>query len=189
MSSAGDDLAALVASRLCHDLVSPLGAIGNGIELLELVSPPSPELSLTADAARAAQDRLRLYRLGFGIAAADQSIRGDEVMQIAAGLATNGRLQVAGAIDGMIPRTQARRLILAALCAESALAWGGTVSLSATTMRAEARRLRHDGEVWSALAEGKAPADPTPATIHFTLLAQSGPVRLTQAEGWLQIAV
>lgn len=30
------ELASLVAARLCHDLVSPLGAIGNGVELLEM---------------------------------------------------------------------------------------------------------------------------------------------------------
>lgn len=185
----GVDLAALVAARLCHDLVSPLGAIGNGIELLELVMPPSPELTLTADAARAAQERLRLYRLGFGTAAADQRMRGDEVMQIARGLATNGRIDLRGALPGTLPRPQARRLILAALCAESALAWGGAVVLAADRMRAEAARLRLDAALWQALAQGKSPADPTPADVHFTLLAASGPVRLTQGEGWLEIAL
>ena len=36
LSIAPEDLAVLLGSRLCHDLVSPLGAIGNGLELLEL---------------------------------------------------------------------------------------------------------------------------------------------------------
>lgn len=54
------DLAGLVGSRLCHDLVSPLGAIGNGIELLSL-SPgmaavtASPEMALINDALAAAR--------------------------------------------------------------------------------------------------------------------------------------
>lgn len=41
---AAGDLAALLGSRLCHDLVSPLGAIGNGVELLEM-SPDFPGLA------------------------------------------------------------------------------------------------------------------------------------------------
>ncbi|MEO1788181.1 MAG: histidine phosphotransferase, partial [Pseudomonadota bacterium] len=34
--SLGRDLSALLGSRICHDLISPLGAIGNGIELLSM---------------------------------------------------------------------------------------------------------------------------------------------------------
>ena len=41
------DLAGLVGSRLCHDLISPIGAIGNGLELLELSgSAPTEEIAL-----------------------------------------------------------------------------------------------------------------------------------------------
>ncbi len=41
------DLIALVGSRICHDLVSPLGAIGNGVELLAMAGAmPGPELAL-----------------------------------------------------------------------------------------------------------------------------------------------
>ena len=34
------DLPALIAARICHDLISPLGAIGNGVELLEWSKTP-----------------------------------------------------------------------------------------------------------------------------------------------------
>ena len=41
------DIAALISSRICHDMASPLGAISNGLELLELSGvSPSPELAL-----------------------------------------------------------------------------------------------------------------------------------------------
>mgnify|MGYP000296592635 CR=1 FL=1 len=39
----------LIGSRICHDLISPIGAIGNGVELLGLTGPPSPEVRLIAD--------------------------------------------------------------------------------------------------------------------------------------------
>ncbi len=47
---AAGDLAALLGSRLCHDLVSPLGAIGNGVELLEM-SPDFPGLAQSPNCA------------------------------------------------------------------------------------------------------------------------------------------
>ena len=34
------DLTALVSARLCHDLISPMGAIGNGLELMQLAATP-----------------------------------------------------------------------------------------------------------------------------------------------------
>ena len=53
------DLASLVAARLCHDLVSPLGAIGNGVELIEMGGQPasgkSPEMALISDSVAAAR--------------------------------------------------------------------------------------------------------------------------------------
>ena len=45
MSDIQGDLNALIGSRLCHDLISPIGAIANGMELLE-IHAPSPETDL-----------------------------------------------------------------------------------------------------------------------------------------------
>ena len=57
-------LAALLGSRLCHDLVSPLGAIGNGLELLEVSGDfpgiaKSGEMMLIAESLEAARARIR----------------------------------------------------------------------------------------------------------------------------------
>ena len=66
VAASDTDLAArivsLVGSRLCHDLISPLGAIGNGVELLQMAGDwpglkESPEMSLIEDALRAARAR------------------------------------------------------------------------------------------------------------------------------------
>ena len=63
MQIGSGELAQMVGSRLCHDLISPLGAIGNGVELLEM-SPDfpgisdSPELRLIAESVAAARARM-----------------------------------------------------------------------------------------------------------------------------------
>ncbi|WP_374763400.1 histidine phosphotransferase family protein [Yunchengibacter salinarum] len=66
---ADSDLAALLCSRLCHDLVSPVGAIQNGLEVLGDESGADMRdqvVELLASSTRQASDRLRFYRLAFG---------------------------------------------------------------------------------------------------------------------------
>ena len=75
------ELAALLCSRVCHDLISPVGAIVNGLEVLD--DNPKPEdrefaLDLIRKSAKTASARLQFCRLAFGAAgwpAADRSRR------------------------------------------------------------------------------------------------------------------
>src|SRR5690242_17482340 len=63
------DLASLLCSRLCHDLMSPVGALNNGIELLADETDPEMRekcLELLADSARATANKLKFLRLAFG---------------------------------------------------------------------------------------------------------------------------
>src|SRR4051795_13564093 len=63
------DLASLLCSRLCHDLMSPVGALNNGIELLSDEQDPDMRdkcLELLADSARASANKLKFFRLAFG---------------------------------------------------------------------------------------------------------------------------
>src|SRR6476469_9213480 len=65
------DLASLLCSRLCHDLMSPVGALNNGIELLADETDPEMRekcLDLLADSARASANKLKFFRLAFGAA-------------------------------------------------------------------------------------------------------------------------
>ena len=69
------NLAAMLCSRLCHDLVGPIGAIGNGIELLSGEDDPEMRvqaLGLLEMSAKQATARLRFYRLAFGAAGSDE---------------------------------------------------------------------------------------------------------------------
>jgi hypothetical protein len=67
------DLASLLCSRLCHDLLSPVGALNNGIELLADEDDPEMRercLELLAESARASANKLKFFRLALGPAAA-----------------------------------------------------------------------------------------------------------------------
>ncbi|MCB1387936.1 MAG: histidine phosphotransferase [Rhodobacteraceae bacterium] len=170
------DLAALVGSRLCHDLVSPLGAIGNGVELLRMLHQGSDELELIEQAVTAAQAKVLLFRLAFGVAQPGQEVRGPDVAEALGALALHGRISLETALPSALPRIAARRLALAALCAESALAWGGNLHVLPGSVTARAERMRLDPALWDPMAAGTAVADPVAATVHFALLALEGDV-------------
>lgn len=62
----GPDLAALLCSRVCHDVISPVGAINNGLELLDEGASDSDALDLIRTSALNAAVRLKFARLAFG---------------------------------------------------------------------------------------------------------------------------
>src|ERR671929_929705 len=65
------DLAALLCSRVCHDVISPVGAINNGLEVLEDEADEQTRvfaLDLIRKSARQASAKLQFARLAFGAA-------------------------------------------------------------------------------------------------------------------------
>ena len=66
----------LVASRICHDLVSPVGAINNGVELMEDMGPEAgaEALKLISTSAQQASIRLKCFRLAYGAAGTDKNV-------------------------------------------------------------------------------------------------------------------
>jgi histidine phosphotransferase ChpT len=62
----GHDLAALLCSRVCHDIISPVGAINNGLELLDEGDADADAMDLIRTSARNASVRLKFARLAFG---------------------------------------------------------------------------------------------------------------------------
>ena len=65
------EFASLLCSRLCHDLLSPVGALNNGIELLADEHDPEMRarcLDLLGESARASANKLKFFRLAFGAA-------------------------------------------------------------------------------------------------------------------------
>jgi histidine phosphotransferase ChpT len=175
------DLAQLLGSRLCHDLVSPLGAIGNGVELLEM-SPEfpgigaSPELMLIAESVAAARARIQLFRVAFGQAQGDQRVSRAGLAQLLDGFSGQGRLRVQLEAEGDFARVELRMIMLAMMCMESALPWGGTVTVVHDGGRwrlvGQSDRVKQDAPLWAWLG-GDNPRTPAPSEVHFALLAQA----------------
>ena len=79
MSDTEIDFASLLCSRLCHDLLSPVGAMNNGLELLADEHDPEMRqrcMDLLAESAKAAADKLKFFRLAFGAAGGVASTAG-----------------------------------------------------------------------------------------------------------------
>jgi histidine phosphotransferase ChpT len=62
------DLAALLCSKVCHDIISPVGAINNGLELLDEGGADEDAMNLIKQSARTASARLQFARIAFGAA-------------------------------------------------------------------------------------------------------------------------
>jgi histidine phosphotransferase ChpT len=169
-------IAELVGSRICHDLISPLGAIGNGVELLELsgMLSDSPEMQLIADSVRSANARVRFFRLAFGAAAPDTMIARSEVTQLLAASPNGGKISYFWAADGPRERREVRAVFLALMCLESALPQGGNIQIGATgadwTLRAEADRLLVNDALWEGLRQPRLAPQLSPAQVQFALL-------------------
>ena len=76
------DFLHLLVSHLCHELVSPVGAIGNGVELLEEMGTLDQDaVDLIAQSSRTAAAKLRLLRVVYGSAGLSSDFRFPEVQK------------------------------------------------------------------------------------------------------------
>lgn len=171
------DLTALVGSRICHDLISPLGAIGNGMELLQMSAGrvAGEELALISDSVERANARIRLFRLAFGAATAEAEVPGREISEVLQGYYDGGRLSARADTPAALPRLSAKIALLAALCAETALPRGGQIMLgfpgTGIELVAEGARLTLAPDLWTPLVQGRAPqAELRAAEVQFALL-------------------
>ncbi len=162
------DLASLLCSRLCHDLMSPVGALNNGIELLADETDPDMRekcLELLADSARASANKLKFFRLAFGAAGGF----GSEVDTHEAEAALRGvfgperRIELGWAVpDGKLPKGAVKLLLNLALLAGDALVRGGRLDVGAEkddgeielAVRGEGPRILLDPELRATLATG-----------------------------------
>jgi histidine phosphotransferase ChpT len=169
------DLAALLGSRICHDLISPIGAIGNGVELLMMEGGPvSPELTLIAESVAAANARIRFFRVAFGLSTGEQKIGRAELAKILADTTLGSRVSIDWQPGVGIPRNEAKLAFLGILCCESALAFGGRITVTMANgkwqVHASAKRLRIVPDLWDSLATPK--PELAAAQVHFALFSR-----------------
>src|SRR5215510_5168329 len=86
----------LLASRICHDLISPIGAVGNGLELLEEADDEmsADALKLSVGCVRRASALLEFFRMAYGTAGSDRGLRWETAKQLAEGLIDGAKTTV-----------------------------------------------------------------------------------------------
>ena len=182
MSEHNAKLATQIGSRICHDLISPVGAITNGIELLEMTGGmEGPELELISDSVHNAGARIRFFRIAFGMAS-DQMLGRLEVTSVLKDVSRGARLQYDWQPEGAHPRAMVRMEFLALQCCETFMPYGGTVRVAYSddqwTITGEADKLNIDPMLWSLLSGVTSSTTITPAQVQFMLLPAAA-----QAEG------
>ncbi len=174
-------LAAIVCSRICHDLVSPVGAIVNGIDLVREMGAAehSEAIGMIGHSAERASAMLQLYRIAFGTAEAEgQSVARAVLAEHSAVLFAPPRivLEWQGREGPPVPRREAKLLALVLLCARSVLGIRGTVQLRTSarsvvplSIEVLAESLSSSAEMLG-LLDGSASADAvSPRTVEFVL--------------------
>jgi len=167
------NLAALIGSRICHDLISPIGAINNGLELLNMSgSGEGPEMELISESVDNASSRIRFFRIAYG-AASNQSMGRAEVVSVLQDNMEGGRLTVAyGPLDPQ-PRWAIRMIFLSIQCLETAMPYGGRIEIYCDngnwTLKGHSEKVNVDPALWDLLAGADA-QELAPAHVQFALL-------------------
>jgi histidine phosphotransferase ChpT len=129
------ELASLLCSRLCHDLLSPVGALNNGLELMADEQDPEMRekcLELLNESARASANKLKFFRLAFGAAGGfGDQINTREARAALDGLfGAEGRVELGWVVEGdQLPKGAVKLLLNLALIAGDALVRGGRLDV------------------------------------------------------------
>jgi histidine phosphotransferase ChpT len=130
----GMDLAALLCSRVCHDVISPVGAIINGLEVLEDEKEGDMRdiaLDLIKKSAAAASARLQFCRLAYGAAgSAGASIDTGDAENVTRGLITNDRVKLVwNAARQHAPKNKVKLVLNLCQIALSVIPRGGIITV------------------------------------------------------------
>jgi len=137
MTTQSLDLAAMLCSRLCHDLLSPVGALNNGLELMADEKDPAMRqrcIELLEQSARISANKLKFFRLAFGAAGGfGEHIAAEEPRELIAALvAADERLTLEWGVSvASLPKPAVKILLNLASIGLDALVRGGTLSVHA----------------------------------------------------------
>ncbi|HEV2043822.1 MAG TPA: histidine phosphotransferase family protein [Sphingomicrobium sp.] len=194
------DLASLLCSRLCHDLLSPVGAMNNGLELMADEQDPAMRercLELLNESARASANKLKFFRLAFGAAGGfGDTIDTREARNALAGLfGTEKNIELGWIVAGdALPKGAVKLLLNLALIAGDALVRGGRLDVGAErdgtrleiVIRAEGPRILLDPTLRETLTRGSAAGTVEPRAAgawlaHALASDAGGEIRLSDA--------
>ena len=192
MTASSADLASLLCSRLCHDLLSPVGAMTNGLELLAEEKDPEMRkrcMELLEQSARTSADKLKFFRLAFGAAGGfGDNVPVEEPRALVDALvAGNERITINWSLGApSLPKSAVKVLLNLAHIGIEALVRGGTLDIGAESrdgaseivVRASGARIAFDPTIGQALDGSLPVADlssrTAPAWMIQQLAAQSG---------------
>ncbi len=195
------EFASLLCSRLCHDLLSPVGALNNGIELLSDEHDPEMRarcLDLLGDSARASANKLKFFRLAFGAAGgfADEVDTREARGAIEGLFGGDGRIQLGWMVDEATMSKSALKILLnLVLIAGDSLVRGGRLDVGAEkhgagldiVIRAEGPRIVLDPELKKVLLgeseeESIAPRAAAAWLVHSLVSEGGGEVQVADQE-------
>jgi histidine phosphotransferase ChpT len=172
------DLNGLLGARLCHDLISPVGAIRNGMELLELSGNSNgPELELIRESASNADSKLRYFRVAFGMYASEQVLAASEIRELVCCYVHDSAFEVDWKLSDTLPRPIVKTLLLCLLCLETLVQRSGQIIVTQAageiSLTAYPKRILAQRHLTEALKTQAWPPDLTAAQVHFPLAAQA----------------
>jgi len=144
------DLAALLCSRVCHDLISPVGAIVNGLEVLDEDKDEETKvfaLDLIKKSAQQASAKLQFCRLAFGAAgSAGAQIDLGDAEKVARGLLGDDRTTIVWNLPReLLPKNRVKLLLNMLLIAVSTIPRGGTITVDPAEGGGKGFRLTSSG--------------------------------------------
>lgn len=164
----------LIGSRICHDLISPIGAIGNGVELLTMGNETNgPEIDLIAESVDNANARIRFFRIAYGTSAATQSTGSAEISAILKDHTHGGKIVIEWQPNGDFPRPNVKLVFLLIQCFETAMPWGGKITISQIgnqwAIYGQAQKMNIDASLWGRLTSSEPNNDISAAQVQFAL--------------------
>jgi histidine phosphotransferase ChpT len=167
----------LLSARLCHELISPVGAIANGVELLGEDDPEFVQeaTALIAQSAKKAGQRLQFYRFAYGAPSSEGGgLGGPDPRELVEGLLEGGKVVCDWRQDSVGINAAWRKLgcNLVVLACET-LPRGGTITVTATAGATPSLEVAAQGETINLTADGRealalrtAAAELTSRTVH-----------------------
>jgi histidine phosphotransferase ChpT len=187
------ELAALLCSRVCHDLISPVGAIVNGLEVLDDAKNADDRefaLNLIRKSAKTASAKLQFCRLAFGAAgSAGAQIDTGDAETMARGFLEDDKTKLSWTLPRTLqPKNRVKLLLNMLILAQQAIPRGGTLTVEASgdagmKVRAAGLNARVPQNLADLLAGNHPGAiDAHAVQPHYTrLLAQACGLRATMA--------
>jgi len=196
------ELAALLCSRVCHDIISPVGAINNGLELLDEGGADEDAMRLIRQSARNASARLQYARIAFGAAgSAGMQIDTGDAEALAQAFFKNEKPELVwNGARALLPKNKVKLLLNLLLVAAGAIPRGGrlTVTLEGLddsprfTLQASGPMVRVPPKFLELHAEGKLaePIDAHSVQPYYTLLlARDAGMRIDIRAGAEEVAL